>query len=181
MLINIITASIRPQNLMRIYESINIPKENYRWIIVFDLDQMPDISLIPPDCEVYTHRDPMSISGNAQRNFALNLIKDGYVYINDDDTQIHPDLWKWVKDINSDFISFKQIWSNGEHRLDADKIEVNCIDSHNFMVNSKIIGESRFSLGIYQADGFFANECWKKAKTHTIINEYLSVYNTLRI
>jgi hypothetical protein len=180
MFINIVTASIRPQNLKTIAESINIPRENYRWIVVFDMDEMPDQSLIPDTCEAYVHKNPASISGNSQRNFAFDLIKDGYVYINDDDTTMHPELWDSVKDLTSDFISFEQLWVNGERRLTADKIEVNYIDSHNFMLNSSIIKGNRFRLDIYQADGFFANACYQNAVSHTIIHKPLSVYNTLR-
>ena len=68
MFLNIITPCSRPKNLYLIAESINIPKENYRWIVVFDADEIPDE--IPDICEPYTVKVIGSISGNAQRNLA---------------------------------------------------------------------------------------------------------------
>ena len=90
MFLNIITPCSRPHNLQKIYESINIPKENYRWIIVFDAKDIPDNI---PNCEPYAIKVENSIVGNGQRNYALNLIKTGWIYFNDDDTTIHPKLW----------------------------------------------------------------------------------------
>ena len=99
MILNIITPCSRPENLHLISKSINIPKENYRWIVVFDFDELPDKELIPNNCEVYLHRDSDSTAGHAQRNYAIDLIEDGYVYSNDDDTLLHPELWENIKDI----------------------------------------------------------------------------------
>ena len=36
MYLNIITPCIHIENLVEISKSINIPRENYRWIVVFD-------------------------------------------------------------------------------------------------------------------------------------------------
>lgn len=117
--------------------TINIPIENYRWIVVFDLDILPDSIYIPENCECYLYRDSKSIAGHAQRNFALNLITDGHVYQNDDDTAIHPELWDSIKYLNdADFISFAQL--DGDlHcvRLPGNVIQLRHIDSHNFIVS----------------------------------------------
>ena len=55
MFINIITACSRPNNLNKISESINIPKENYRWIVVHDGLDNPNGITIPNNCEFYNH------------------------------------------------------------------------------------------------------------------------------
>ena len=178
MFINIITPCSRPENLNDVASSINIPKENYRWIVVFDLKNIPQST--PENAECYAHKDENSTSGNAQRNYALNLVKQGYVYFNDDDTTIHQDLWNSVKDLNNDFISFKQVWVSGMLRLDGRNITLNNIDSHNFLVHSSLIGNVRWELNRYDADGLFAHECWKKSKSYLYINEVLSVYNSLK-
>jgi hypothetical protein len=180
MYLNIITPCSRPENLHLISKSINIPTDSYRWIVVFDMDIFPNKDLIPKNCEIYLHRKPNSIVGNAQRNFALKLIKDGYIYFNDDDTTIHPDLWENIKNVDSDFISFSQLEKNGDLRLLGDIIRVGYIDSHNFIVNTKIIGETEFLIGKYEADGYFAEECFNKSLTKTFINKPLSIYNLLR-
>jgi hypothetical protein len=180
MFLNIITPCSRPENLHKIKESINIPKENYRWIVVFDMDELPNKELIPLDCESYTYREQGSIVGHAQRNFALSLINDGHVYFNDDDTIIHPNLWENIKDVSADFISFKQLNKDGSLRLAGNVIEVNHIDSHNFIVSKNAISNSKFIITKYDADGYFARECFLKTKNTLYINEPLSVYNQLR-
>lgn len=180
MFLNIITPCSRPENLLTISKSINIPKENYRWIIVFDMDVLPPAELIPLNCETYLHRNELSIAGHSQRNYALSLINDGHVYSNDDDTVIHPDLWENIKDLNNDFISFSQNWNNGGIRLHGERIKVGSIDSHNFIVSQKILLNTKFDITKYDADGYFAEECYSKSSSIIFIPKVLSTYNLLR-
>jgi len=178
MFLNIITPSCRPENLHVISKSINIPRDQYRWIVVFDLLEMPEN--IPDNCEWYAIKDANSTSGNAQRNFALDLITHGYIYFNDDDTTIHSDLWENIKNLNNDFISFKQAWPSGELRLDGKSVTLNNIDSHNFVMDYSLLGNTRWILNRYDADGVFANECWLKSGNYKYIDKVLSIYNSLR-
>jgi hypothetical protein len=181
MFLNIITPCSRPENLIKIEDSINIPKESYRWIIVYDSEIPLDKSLIPKNAELSLYKDKNSIVGHAQRNFALDLVKEGYVYFNDDDTLLHPELWDSIKDINNvDFISFKQNHKNGDLRLIGDNINVGYIDSHNFIVKYDVIDSTKFYIDRYDADGFFAVECYKKSIYKLYINKVLSIYNLLR-
>jgi len=180
MILNIITPCSRPNNLHEISKSINIPKENYRWIVVFDLDYLENKSLIPNNCEYYFHKNTNSVYGHAQRNFAIDLIKEGYVYFNDDDTVIHQDLFENIKSLTEDFIHFSQSDKYGNIRLKGDNVNVGHIDSHNFIVSKQCIGDSKFIINKYEADGYFANECFQKANTKKFINKILSVYNHLR-
>jgi hypothetical protein len=179
-LLNIITPCIRPENLHKISESINIPKENYRWIVVFDSLTLPDKSYIPYNCEYYSHKNKDSVFGNSQRNYGLDLVKMGHVYFNDDDTLIHPELWDNVKDCDDDFISFKQSLINGDIRLNGDLIKICHIDSHNFITSYELVGETRFELQYYTSDGVFAVECYEKSNTKKYINKSLSIYNQLK-
>lgn len=179
MFLNIITPCSRPQNLETISKSINIPRDQYRWIVVFDLLDKPEN--IPDNCEWYAIKDANSTSGNAQRNFALNLVTHGHIYFNDDDTIMHPDLWENIKnETDEDFISFKQVNKDGTIRLEGINISVGYIDSHNFVTSVKCVGDTRWVLNRYDADGVFAHECHQKAKNKSYINKVLSVYNTLR-
>jgi hypothetical protein len=180
MFLNIITPCSRPENLILISESINIPKENYRWIVVMDFEVIPENISIPDNCEIYLHRNSESIAGHSQRNFALTKINEGHVYSNDDDTVIHPDLWDNIKDLKNDFISFQQLHKNGGVRLNSDIIRVGNVDSHNFIVSSDVIGNIRFIINKYDADGYFAMECYSKSKNPIYINKPLSVYNKLQ-
>lgn len=180
MFLNIVTPCSRPNNLLLISKSINIPKENYRWLVIFDGLSLPDEELIPKNCEIHLHKNEESIVGHAQRNFALDLIKDGHIYFNDDDTTIHPKLWENIKDIEDDFISFKQASKNGDIRLEGDIVGVYRIDSHNFIVKNSIIENVRYDITKYEADGFFATDCYNKSLSKKYINKVLSVYNSLR-
>jgi len=183
MFINIITPCSRPENLTRIKLSINIPLENFRWIIVFDAEEVPELSIPKTDfnnTEFFAHKNPDSCCGNAQRNFALDLVEDGYVYFQDDDTLMHPEFWESVKDLNYDFISFNQSFTNGILRLKSEIIEIGNIDSHNFLLKKSIIGETRWENENYCADGLFANTCAKKTNNIFFLDKVLSVYNALR-
>lgn len=185
MFLNIITPCSRPENLNIISESINIPKENYRWIVVCDSTKLPFPSMIPKNCEIYKYQHPQSISGNAQRNYALDLITEGHVYINDDDTTIHPNLWENIKYLNHDLISFSQEYKDGRLRLKGNILEVCHIDSHNFIASKNIIKSHRWILNKYDADGHFAsllNKIYDHYDKYTkiFIDETLSVYNSLK-
>jgi hypothetical protein len=180
MFLNIITPCTRPHNLYAIAKSINIPKLSYRWIVVCDSYKLPDSSLIPDNAECYLYKNNSSVFGNAQRNYALSMVKHGHVYFNDDDTTIHPLLWKSVNNLSYfDFISFKQLNKDGTHRLNADKIVLNNIDSHNIIISNSICKNKKFILDKYDADGVFAEQCFSDAKNAIFLNEYLSVYNSL--
>lgn len=180
MFINLITPCSRPENLCIIAKSINIPVDNYRWIVVFDAPNIPDIDL-PPNAEYYAYQDTASISGNAQRNYALALINDGYVMMLDDDTILHPGLWQNVyQESESDIICWKQQNKDGSHRLDVGKFMTNHIDSGSFMVKRSVIGDIKWNNNVYGADGYFAEEVIKKATCQQNIDMYLSIYNCLR-
>jgi len=174
MFLNIITPCSRPENLKAISESI--PKES-RWIAVFDGTELPEI--IPSNCEMHCIKDVNSIYGNAQRNYALDLVTEGHIYFNDDDTIIHPDLWDEVKDKDADFISFKQANKDGSLRLEGNEIIPNFIDSHNFIVSAKCVN-TRWILDRYDADAYFAMDCYKNAKESLYIPKILSIYNYLK-
>ena len=177
--LNIITPCTRPQNLEKISKSIKIPRENYCWIVVFDSETIP--KEIPDNCEAYAIKVKKSAMGNGQRNYALEMIKDGHVYFNDDDTTVHPDLWNQVKNLSADIITFSQANKDGSIRLMGNLIRNNHVDSHNFIVNRKIIGELRWILNRYDADGIFIEECAKQTKDIKFIPKILSIYNALRV
>jgi len=178
MFLNIITPCSRPENLQVISESINIPKENYRWIVVFDALEIP--ANVPNNCEAYCIKDNNSIYGNAQRNFGIDLVTNGHVYFNDDDTIIQPTLWDEIKDKDyADFISFKQSNKDNTLRLEGIEIAINYIDSHNFITSLQSIN-TRWVLDRYDADAVFAIECYKNAKKTLYIPKVLSVYNSLK-
>jgi hypothetical protein len=163
--------------LHAVAKSINIPKENYRWIVVFDSETIPtDI----PECEAYCIKDVNSVCGNAQRNLAISLVTEGYIYFNDDDTEMHQDLWDNIKDLDNDFISFNQNWKSGTHRLYGNIVRLSYVDSHNFIVHTSAVQDERFVLSRRDADGVFAENCYNRAKNKYYLDKMLSVYNSLQ-
>jgi len=179
MFINIVTPCSRPENLKAIAESINITAENYRWIVVHDADEFPDIEM-PKEAEHHLYREQGSIAGHAQRNFANRLIADGYVLQIDDDTILHPNFWEAVKDCEEDIVSWAQTWANGEHRLAAGNYWVGGIDSGSYMVKRSVIGDLQWQVSRYDADGLFAQQVVARTKSQRRIERYLSYYNYLR-
>jgi hypothetical protein len=179
MFLNIITPCSRPQNLHTISSSINIPKESYRWLVVYDGNELPSRDLIPDNCEIYAYRDPDSCYGHQQRNFGMDLISSGHIYFNDDDTIVHPDLWESIKDLENDFISFNQSTKEGMPRLIDSGVRVGGIDSHNFMFAKEISNGLRF-CNEYVADGIFAIDVHHRSTNPIHISKILSVYNYLR-
>lgn len=181
MFLNIITPCSRPENLKAIEKSINIPKKNYRWIVVFDRDEIPTDIYLPKNAEYYCYRQWNSCVGHAQRNYALQLVEKGHVYFNDDDTVIHNELWKNIEYCDEmDFISFQQANKDGSLRIEGNHISIGCIDSHNFIVISKIARKNTFQVNLYYGDGCFAIDCYEESRKIMYIPKVLSVYNSLR-
>jgi hypothetical protein len=182
--LNIITPCSRPENLHLIAASINIPREHYRWVVVADLDSIHE-SLVPENCEIYFHRNPQSTVGHAQRNFAIDLIESGHIYMNDDDTILHKDLWDNICNLDHDFISFKQNNKDQTLRLNGDVVQLGKIDSHNFIVSRNLIGNMKWDISKYDADGYFAEALYNKLQSIdttriAYIPKFLSTYNSLR-
>jgi hypothetical protein len=189
MFINIITPCSRVENLWKLYESINFP--NYRWIVVFDglkVDGIPET--LPPTVEPYIVADETGISGNPQRNHALELVEDGWVYFLDDDNLIHPELYSTVEPLSHayDFIHFKQSESYNPHevgelqydiRIRGDVVKLGWIDTHQYITRVELIGDTRWVNDLYEADGVFAEQVYGKATNPLWVDKFLSVYNEL--
>jgi hypothetical protein len=184
MYINIITPCSRPENLQQIANSINLPKENYQWIVVHDADKLLATNLLPTNAIHIAQKVEGSTSGNGQRNKALEIVNtddNAWIYFNDDDTVIHPDLFQMIEQYqDKDFIHFQQANKDGTVRLYGNVIEVGQIDSHNFIFKTKLLGDTKWQIDKYDADGYFAKEIYAKATAPLYLNQVLSVYNVLR-
>lgn len=195
MFLNIITPTRDGKNLNTIAKSINLPKENYKWIVIFDLDSVPNYPK-PENTEFYCIKDPNSISGNSQRNHGLTKVENGFIFFLDDDTLLHPLIWDSIKDLSDDldFISFDQAWNtHGDAPYDKKNIinnnkvirtkghhpELDRIDSGNFIVNWRIAKQLTWNANLYNADGVFCLECFNLSKQKLYIPRILSVYNLL--
>lgn len=185
------TACSRPQNLQKMYESIinGSAETPYKWIVCFDEDNNNRKPIIIGDAVFLYDANKDSIVGNNQRNKCIdyafqNFNKDAWMYCIDDDNVLFKNL---VEELNQvpldvDFVSFGQGVSSGHIRLfPSEEIKVGNIDTANFAVRLRAIGETRWEVNRYEADGIFAEDISKKTGIKKMkIDKYLSYYNYLR-
>ena len=180
--ITIITPSIRPNNLLEIKKTLNFNFIN-EWIIVYDeskISKNPNLFINDLDnnkISEYLFKGN-GISGNSQRNFALDKIKnkDTYLYYLDDDNIIHEDLYKLLN-----IIGDKKICTfNQKNRINGNNIEIGCIDTAMFLIDFNLCKSIRWIEDKYDADGYYIKNCYLNNKYNWIyVNNELSYYNYL--
>ena len=181
-MLSVITACSRKDNLQAIYESIDF-RIIHMWYIIYDTSKGRS----------YTHQfkgnakikeidyDKEGVCGHPQINHAIDLIEDGFVYIVDDDNIIHDDFWKTYKNLDSDYI---YTWDQNRVRekriAKGDKIQLFLIDTSQFIVPRKYIGDIRWDNYKRNADFKFINTIHKKySKKFKYINKTLCYHNYL--
>jgi hypothetical protein len=169
-----------------------------KWIIVYDMNKIKENPLLfkdNPKVIELIHFDAGSRSGNAQRNFALDYIKDQnntnncdentYIYFLDDDNIIHPDLYKLFEQLEDN-----RIYTFGQKRdpkyfpyvsvLKGDIPEIYMVDSAMTLMNYKLIKDIRWKIDKYNADGVFIKECiMKNSDNWVYVDQILSDYNVI--
>ena len=110
-MLTIITPCCRQTNLQKLYESIQFDKID-KWFIVYDTTNDRKYSKVyesHPKIVELECNDP-GISGNAQRNYGMTFVKDGWIYFLDDDNIIHENFWNLINSMDSKFIyTFNQV------------------------------------------------------------------------
>ena len=182
--LTIITPCTRPGNLMRLKESI--PFEHVdKWIIVYDESVTPNAHLFHEERIQEYGCQGHSIAGNIQRNYALNLIGDTYVYFLDDDTIMHPDMGEFLKTVEPNHMyTFDQLRNAKEfpftETLKGDSIEMFRIDTAMCLIDSSLIQGIRWAVDEYTADAIFITECYSNHPESWIyVDRVLSYYNYL--
>jgi hypothetical protein len=186
--LTIITPCIRPENLIKIQNSINFDYVN-EWIIVYDgnhISSLPNTIDKNSKIKEYIFKGE-GISGNPQRNFALDLIEtlDTYLYFLDDDNIIHPDFYELL-----DTIKPGKIYTVNQSRpknvfpyktlLRGDTIELYNIDTAMFLIDFNLCKDVRWIIDKYNADGFYIKECYEANQEKWIfIDKTMSYYNKL--
>jgi len=186
--LTIITPCIRPENLIKIQESIDFNYVN-EWIIVYDgnhISSLPNTVNKNSKIKEYIYKGE-GISGNPQRNFALDLIEnyDTYLYFLDDDNIIHPDFYELL-----DTIKPGKIYTVNQSRpknvfpyktlLRGDNIELYNIDTAMFLIDFNLCKDVRWIFDKYNADGFYIKECYEANKENWVfIDKTMSYYNKL--
>lgn len=151
-----------------------------QWIIVYDTSKGVKYEkkyLEHPKIYEIECNTP-NVSGGSPRQEALNMIKDGFVYFLDDDNIIHPNFWNiFTKATLDKFYTFNcMVLVNGKS-LYGDKCKVGTIDTSQFLVPRKIIGNTIWQ-NVYTADGLFIEEIYKNhSDKHCYVNEIAAYYN----
>ena len=176
----IITPSIRPNNLLKIKDSINFDYVN-EWIIVYDGSKILENPNLFKNqnskIKEYIYKGE-GISGNPQRNFALDNIeiKDTYLYYLDDDNMIDINLYRLFDLLGDNFFySFDQL-----NRINGNNIEIYQIDTAMVLIDYESCKDIRWILDKYNADGYYIKDCYFRNKNNWIyINNSLCTYNVL--
>jgi len=103
MKITIITSCTRPENLPKLYESIEF-EHVHKWIIIYDTSQGKEYTWrYKKDNRILEAECPhQGVLGYAQKNFGLKFVKGGMVYFLDDDTIMHPNFWRILPNLDEE-------------------------------------------------------------------------------
>jgi len=186
--ITIITPCIRPENLLKIQESIDFDYVD-NWYIIYDgtkISELPNLLEKHDKIKEYIYVGE-GISGNPQRNYALDLIEtqDTYLYFLDDDNIIHRDFYSLLDKLEPGRIyTFDQSRPNNvypyKELLTGDNIEIYNIDTAMFLIDFNLCKNIRWEIDKYNADGYYIKECYEKNKDNWIyVNKIMSYYNKL--
>ena len=183
-MLTIITPCCRPENLQHLFKSINFTYVN-RWLIAHDVTKTNGVFT-----GVFNHPKITEfgvsggISGNPQRNAALDQVKSGLIYFLDDDNIIHPNFWELVPQMNEDhFYTFDQLrmdmFANKPGGImGGEEPRLRKIDTAQYVVPAYMCGVWKEEL--YWADGLFIEEIYEKYKEkHVYIPRLASYYNFL--
>ena len=176
--ITIITPSYRLGNLPIIRNSINFDYVD-QWIIVYDGSKIKENPRLFDHDKIkeYVHTSK-GISGNPQRNYALDMItnKDTFIYYLDDDNVIHPNLYRLLNIIDKNIYTF----NSNKHK--GNNVTVYNIDTAMCILYYNLCSNIRWTLDKYEADGIYINETYEKNKDkHIYVNNFLSYYNNLSL
>jgi len=178
----IITPSYRINNLIKLEKSINFDYVD-EWIIIYDgnkIQENPNIfknNKNSNKIKEYLYIGE-GISGNPQRNYALNIVNNSnnLLYYLDDDNVIHNNLFRLLDIIDKN----KLITFNQHKGLKGNNITVNFIDTAMMLINYNLCNNIRWILDKYEADGYYIMNCYENNKDNYIyVNNDLCYYNKI--
>jgi len=205
--LHIITPTTRLYNIPKVHYSIKRATVHLKidWWIVLDFAhiEQSEIAALPDffvhrymnDYQIAPHimgiSYPTFVAGKGQINTALELIEKGWVYVLDDDTELHPDFGKWFVMLrnmqpSADAILIAQEHKNGYIRnVHPTTVKETHIDQGQYILHRNFIGEERY-LQKYTGDGEFIERLFTKtpeeerSSVFMFVNQPLSYYNWLR-
>jgi glycosyltransferase involved in cell wall biosynthesis len=212
MKIDIITRCTRPEFLNEVLVSIlsnRIPEIDLHWHIIFDTSVVKAVptgalsSSQIPTTTYFWEGTPGDMAHTLINRVIdkLQMTKDPdhsylerYVYILDDDNQIHPDFFSTIYEnysthsvtecrgmIFSQYVGGKDFSKLEIREAKPENVKVRHIDMAQFLLSLDIIGDVRLQPGIYIADGYYIEEIYNARKENFIfIDKVLCNYNSLQ-
>jgi len=167
MRLHVLTAVTRPENFNAIYNSI-YDSNHHDWQIYWHL----------------LHLDGDHIGGQKVKNLLFEVLddeQDGWVYVLDDDTLMHPAfLSRTAALINAnpeaDVFFFARVDHGNVFQPD---VKVGSIDIGQALIHLSLVGDLRLPE-LYDGDGWFLEGIRQAADQAVYVNEPLSFYNRLR-
>jgi hypothetical protein len=153
------------------------------WYIIYDTSKNRDYTFkyeIHPKIKEFKCNTE-GVCGHPQINYALNMIKEGFVYVLDDDNIIHPNFWKILPTLDNNVIyTWDQLRCDTNSIMKGGNITRNCIDTAQFIVPRKYIGNIRWVKNERCGDYTFISEIYKKhSKAFKVIDDVCCYFNYL--
>jgi hypothetical protein len=167
--LHILTAVTRPENLPRLAESIAAASFTPEWEIVWHL-----------------RFDPLkqNVGGHAIKNRMLDGIEDGWCWILDDDTVMHPELLGRLDRVLTEqpgtwALVVSQTRRDGRYLEAAEgMVKVGYIDAGQVIMRRDFIGDHRIPT-TYEGDGRWLSDLLPGQDGVFYLDEALSLHNAL--
>jgi hypothetical protein len=187
-LLNVVTACCRPENIPALHAGLEQLRTHYEvvWYVAADTSKVK-VSDIPTGPE-YCLAVPEP-GGWAQRNVALRLIRDGWVYFLDDDNLIHPDFAAVSSHYLSQYPDAKAFVYNqmedGRERLRTGAwgvVEFGKIDTGSFLIHKSAVGDAQWVNEPGLADDYcFIRDVYANCpQDFRFVDRWVTNYNALR-
>ena len=194
MTIHILTRCTRTKFLKQIKSRIQENKTSIVsiWHLIFDTSVHKDIDaqllkeLSEFGAKFYFYEGQDGDFGHTLLNRVIDQITDGWIYILDDDNQLHSNFFNRIDEISTtkkaivfnqridgkDFTGQEIRWARPENMATSK------VDSAQYLLHRDVIGDIRLQAGNYIADSIWAEEIWKaNSEEFFFLNEELCYYN----
>ena len=211
-IIHIITPSARPDNLARVFESILgsfqvddrrighgrsvAPNYTWRWWVVLDMEPQP----FPEDFRkilagkwgerisvFFWHQPTPGAWGHPQRSAALEYIRDGWVWVLDDDNLCHPEFGRRLARLITEHpdtgaFVFTQERADGRTlHPSAEALRPEGVDTAQYVIRRDVIGPERV-LSVPADDGGFVQRVYQREPGRFVfVDEVLTYHNRLAV
>ena len=183
--VTIITPCCRPQNLPKLFASINFEYVN-NWIIIYDTsrDRSYTRSFTEYPKIIEAECDTIGSAGHPQRNFGLNFVSKGFVYFLDDDNIMHPHFWQVfphiMNDNNQYIYSFDMEKEDGSIKVGNEPF-LHVIDTAMVLISHSLIKGLQWYKHFAYSDGIFISTLYEKNKSNFFyIPHAICYYNKLQ-